>query len=103
MYIMCYQVLNFEVMLECIGQFNTKVSFSQNVLQMYVWSYIVGHPVCRTAQSAFTSYPGINVHSDTHSGKHSAMLQLLCEDFTRQSPVFYHILLADMLFGYFFL
>ena len=36
---MCYQVLNFEFMHECVGYFNTKVSFSQNVLQGYVWSY----------------------------------------------------------------
>ena len=33
------------------------------------------------------------------SWKHSAILQLLCEDFTHQIPVFYHIMLADMLFA----
>ena len=40
----------------------------------------------------------IPVHSDTNSvspGNIQQFLQLLCEDFTRESPAFYHIMLAD--------
>ena len=37
------------------------------------------------------------------SEKHSAMLQLLCEAFIHESPAFYHIVLADMLFADFIL
>ena len=51
----------------------------------------------------YTSHPGIGPtcsfwYKFGFSGKHSAMLELLCEDFTRESPAFYHIMLAVMLF-----
>ena len=53
------------------------------------------HAVCRTAQSALHLTPWDTCsfrHTFGFSWKHSAMLQLLCEDVTRQSPVFYHIM-----------
>ena len=53
-----------------------------------------------------TSYPGIPVHSDTNSASPGSMqlqLGLLCEDFTREGPAFYYILLAEMLFADFIL
>ena len=75
------------------------MSFSHNVLQRYVWSYIVWHPLCRTAQSALHFTPWRHTCSCRHKfgffGKHSVMLPLLYEDFTRESPAFYHIMLAD--------
>ena len=72
---MCYQVLNFEFMHVCIGLFNTQVWFSHNVLQRYVWSYIVPNPVCRTAQSALHVTLWHTCwfrHQRDFSGKHSA-------------------------------
>ena len=83
------------------------VIFSECVTNlMYVWSDIVCHSVCRTAQSAldFTPWHTCSFpHKFCFSGKHSAMLQLLCEHFTRESPAFYNILFADMLFADFIL
>ena len=103
---MCYHVLNFAFMLECIGKFNTKVSFSQNELKRYVPCYIPWHPVCLTPQSAlhFTPWHSCSFWQKFGlSGKHSAMLQLLCEDFTHENPAFYHIMLADIVFADFIL
>ena len=62
---------------------------------------LVWHPVYRTTQSDihFTPWHICSFrHKFDFSWKHSAMLQLLCKDVIRESPAFYHILLADMLF-----
>ena len=79
-----------------------KCNFLRMCYKGMFWCYMLWHPVCRTVQSAlhFTPWHTCSFwHKLCFSGKHSVMLLLLCEDFTRESPAFYHIMLADMLFA----